>query len=142
MYVKSVTYTDYNGVERTEEFRFNLTEAELMEMNLSEGGGMADRVQRMIDAKDVPELIALFKDLLMKSYGEKSADGRRFVKSKEIADAFSQTPAYSKIYMELVTDDVKAAEFINKVVPASVAAAAKEAAEKNNVIAMPAPSAE
>ena len=63
-------------------------------------------------------LIDLFKDLILRSYGEKSADGRRFIKSKELSTAFSQTEAYSELFMELVTDAEKAAEFVNGITPA------------------------
>lgn len=120
MLTRTITYTDYNGVERKENFLFNLTKAELMEMELSVNGGMAEMLQKVVDAKDGPTIMRLFKDLLLKAYGEKSEDGRRFMKSKEISEAFSQTEAYSIIYMELCTDDKKAAEFIEKIIPADI----------------------
>lgn len=126
MFKKTVTYTDYNGVERTEDFYFNLNQAELTEMELSTTGGLADMIKKIIDAQDTPSIIKTFKELLLKSYGEKSADGRRFVKSKEISDAFSQTEAYSMIFMELATDDEKAADFINGIVPSTNYIAKKE----------------
>lgn len=118
MLKKTITYTDFNGVDRTEDFYFNLTEAELTEMELSINGGLSDYIQKIISAQDAPSIINVFKDLLLKAYGEKSLDGRRFVKNQEIRDAFEQTPAYSQLFMELATDDKKAAEFINGIVPA------------------------
>lgn len=114
----TMTYTDYNGVERTEDFYFNLTEAELMEMEMGTAGGFSDMIQSIVNAKDMPAIIKVFKDLVLKAYGEKSDDGRRFIKSKEISEAFSQTEAYSKIFMMLATDDKKAADFVNGIVPA------------------------
>ena len=117
MLKKDVTYTDYNGVERTESFFFNLSEAELTEMELGTAGGFTDKILAIIKAKDVPSLIILFKDIVLKSYGEKSIDGKRFMKSKEISEAFSQTEAYVQIYMELVQDDQKAADFVNGILP-------------------------
>lgn len=121
MLKKSIKYTDYNGVERTEDFYFNLSKAELMEMEMSTAGGLAETITKIVAAQDQPAIIKLFKELILKAYGEKSADGKRFVKSDEIAAAFSQTEAYSELFMELSTDSDKAAEFVNKVVPAGLA---------------------
>ena len=121
MYKKTITYTDYNGHERTEEFLFNLTEAEIAEMEMSKKGGLTNTLQRLIRTEDAPEIAKIFKDLILKSYGEKSDDGRRFIKTKEKADEFSQTEAYSKLYMELAFDDKAAAEFINNIIPKSMA---------------------
>lgn len=112
MVVENVTYTDYDGVERTETFRFNLTNAEVMELEMSVDGGMSTMLQRIVDAKEGPVVMKVFKDILLKSYGEKSPDGRRFVKSPEISKAFSETEAYNIIFMKLVTDDKYAAKFV------------------------------
>ena len=120
MLKKTITYTDYNGVERTEDFYFNLTKAELMEMEIGTTGGMADMIKRIIDAKDAPAIIKIFKELVLNAYGEKSPDGKRFIKSKELSTAFSQTEAYSILFMELATDADKAAKFVNGIVPDDV----------------------
>lgn len=117
MLKKKITYTDYNDVERTEDFYFNLTQAEIMEMELGTAGGLAEMIQKIVDAQDAPAIIKVFKDLILKAYGEKSADGKRFIKSKEISDAFSQTEAYSQLFMELATNTESAAEFVNGIVP-------------------------
>ena len=117
MLEKTITYTDYNGVERTEDFYFNLTKAELMEMEIGTTGGMADMIKRIIDAKDAPAIIKIFKELVLKAYGEKSADGKRFVKSEEISNGFAQTEAYSQLFMELATDADAAAAFVNGIIP-------------------------
>lgn len=118
MLKKNIKYTDYNGVERDEDFLFNLSKAEIMEMQMTTTGGLAEMIQNIIKAQDTPSIIKIFKDIILKAYGEKSADGKRFIKSQELSDAFSQTEAYSTLFMELATDDVKAAEFINGIVPA------------------------
>lgn len=125
------TYTDYNGVERTEDFFFNLSEAELMEMETGISGGFSEMIQKIYNSKDVPSIMKIFKDLILKSYGEKTLDGRRFVKSKELSEAFSQTEAYSLIYMELSTDSDKAAEFVNGLLPKKLSDRAKELIDKN-----------
>ena len=117
MLKKTVTYTDYNGSERTEDFYFNLTKAEIMEMELTTVGGLSAMIEKIVAAKDGPTIIKTFKDLVLKAYGEKSADGRRFIKSPEIAEAFSQTEAYSQIFMELATDDEAPAKFVNGIIP-------------------------
>ena len=121
MLKKKVTYTDYNGVERTEDFYFNLSKAEIMEMELGTTGGFAEMIQKVVAAQDAPTLIKIFKDLVLKAYGEKSADGKRFIKSDEIATAFSQTEAYSQIFMELATDADAATKFVNGIIPKDMA---------------------
>ena len=125
MIKKEITYTDYNGVERTESFYFNLTKAEIMEMELGTKGGLAEMIDKIVKAQDAPAIIKIFKDLVLKAYGEKSADGRRFMKNDEIRENFEQTEAYSMIFMELATDADAAAKFVNGIVPADMA---KEAA--------------
>lgn len=120
MLKKTITYTDYNGVSRTEDFYFHLSQAELLEMELGTEGTFTATVQAIVNAKDVPALIRIFKRLLLKSYGEKSLDGRQFIKSDEISKAFSETPAYSQFYMELATNDDAAAEFINNILPSGL----------------------
>ena len=136
MLKKKVTYTDYNGVERTEDFYFNLTKAEITEMELSTAGGFAEMLQKVVAAQDAPTIIRVFKDLVLKAYGEKSADGKRFVKSDEISTAFSQTEAYSQIFMELASDSKAAADFVNAIIPADMAKeVAKKAAEQGLTLA-------
>lgn len=117
MLKKTITYTDYNGIERTEDHYFNLTKAEIMELELGTAGGFVEMIEKIVAANDAPSIIKVFKDLILKAYGEKSADGKRFIKSKEISDAFSQTEAYSQLFMELATDADAAAEFVNGIVP-------------------------
>mgnify|MGYP006895486213 FL=1 len=117
MVKKTITYTDYNGTERTEDFYFNLTEAEVTELNLSMEGGMQAYIQKIVDAKSQLELVKLFKKIVLMSYGKKSLDGRLFVKNDDITAEFLAHPAYSQIYMELVTDEQKASEFVNGIVP-------------------------
>lgn len=116
------TYTDYDGVERTEDFYFGLSKAELAEMELSTDGGMQNLIEKIINSKDNKKIIEIFKDILLKSYGEKSADGRRFIKSPELSKAFSETPVYSDMFMELATDDKKASAFIDGILPAEMKA--------------------
>ena len=125
MLKKTITYTDYNGVERKEDFYFNFTKAELTDMNLSVQGGLQAMIQKIIDTQNVPEIAKIFKEMIFKAYGEKSDDGRRFIKSKDISEAFSQTEAYSELYMELATDSKAAAEFVNGVMPQNLVKAAE-----------------
>lgn len=125
MLKKVISYTDYDGNERKETFYFNLSKAEIAEMELSTSGGLAQMIQKIIDEKDHPKIVRIFKDLILKSYGEKSPDGKRFVKSEEISNAFAQTEAYSELFMELASNADAASAFINGIVPADVAEAAK-----------------
>ena len=117
MLKKTITYTDYNGNERTEDFYFNLTEAEAMEREMSISGGLTEAVRRIVAAQDAPAIIKIFKDLILTAYGEKSPDGKRFIKSQELSQAFAQTEAYSQFFMELATDADAAAAFINGITP-------------------------
>lgn len=117
MYKKTITYNDYNGEERKDEYYFNLSKAELFEMEMSVKGGFSSLLDKIIKTQDTPALMANFKTLILKSYGEKSIDGRRFIKSDELSTAFSQTEAYSELLIELVTNDGAAADFVNNVFP-------------------------
>ena len=127
MLKKTITYTDYDGVERTEDHYFNLSKADVMEMEMGTTGGLAEMIKKIVAAKDAPAIIRVFKDLVLKAYGVKSDDGKRFIKSDEISTAFSQTEAYSQLFMELATDAQKGAEFINGVIPSDLS---KDLAEK------------
>lgn len=117
MFKKTITFTDFNGNVRTEDYYFNLTKAELTEMQLSMEGGIANYIQKIVDTNDTAKMIELFKNLILKSYGIKSEDGLRFIKNDKIREEFSQTEAYSELFMSFATDDVAAAEFINNVIP-------------------------
>lgn len=127
MLKKTITYTDYNGTQRTEDHYFNLSKAELAEMEMGTAGGLAEMLTRIVAAQDAPAIMKVFKDLIVKAYGVKSADGKRFIKSEEISTEFLQTEAYSELFMELIQDADAMAAFINGIVPADMAKAAKEA---------------
>lgn len=120
MLKKTITYTDYNNLERTEDFYFNLTEAEIMEMEMSTTGGLAESIQSVVAAQDAKAIIKIFKDLVLKAYGKKSPDGKYFEKDEKIAKEFEHSPAYSIIFMELATDADAAAKFVNGIVPAKM----------------------
>lgn len=120
MLKKTITYTDYNGTERKEDFYFNLTKAEIMQMEMGTTGGLAEKIKRVVDAQDAPAIMDIFKDLILRAYGEKSADGKRFIKTKELRDEFEQTEAYSQLFMELATDADAASKFVNGIVPAGL----------------------
>ena len=125
MIKKTITYTDYDGETRTEDFFFNLSKPELMEMDFSATGGMEKMIKKIVDAQDTAKIIEVFKDIILRSYGEKSEDGKRFIKVRDghkLAEEFAQTEAYSELFMELATDDKAATEFINGVIPQSLAA--------------------
>ena len=120
MLKKTIKYTDFDGNERVEDFYFNLKQAELMEMELSTQGGMEKLIQKIIAEQDSKKIVALFKELILKSYGEKSLDGKRFIKSDELSKEFEQTEAYSELFMELATNAEAAANFVNGIMPDSV----------------------
>lgn len=127
------TYTDYDGVERTEDFYFALSKAELAEMELSTDGGMQSMIERIINSKDNKKIVEIFKEILLKSYGEKSDDGKRFVKSPELSKAFSETPVYSDMFMELATDEAKASAFIDGILPSDMQAQLAEVRKNKEI---------
>lgn len=133
MYKITETFPDFNGDTRTEDFYFNFMESELTHMQFKTKGGLAGTIQKIVATKDTPGLIDIFEELLQKSYGEKTADGRGFKKSKELLEDFMATQAYSQIYMRLATDNKAAQDFINHVVPKSMQDAAK--AQQNAQVA-------
>ena len=120
MLVKTITYTDYNGNERTEDFYFNLTKAELINMEVSVDGGFSELLKKIIREKNAPKLSEYFQKLIKKAYGIKSDDGRRFMKSDEITREFTEKEAYSVLYTELVMDDKAAATFVNGIMPKDI----------------------
>lgn len=117
MLKKIVTYTDYDGNERTEEFFFNLNKAEVTEMELSTEGGMEKMLKKIIESRDGKRIIEVMKDIVLRAYGEKSPDGRRFIKTPEMREAFSQTEAYVNVFMELATDAKAASDFVRGILP-------------------------
>lgn len=120
MLKKTIKYVDYNGVERCEDFYFNLSKAEVTEMQVSEEGGYDQMLQRIVDAKDNKEIFKHFKAIILKAYGEKSQDGRRFIKSEELSEEFAQTEAFVELIMELASSETAAAEFVNGIIPKPV----------------------
>ena len=117
MLKKTITYTDYNDVTHTETYLFNLSKAECMEMEMSTSGVLTEMINKIIETQDVPASIKIFKDLILKAYGVKSPDGKRFIKSEELSTAFAQTEAYSVLFMEWATNAEEAAAFVNGIMP-------------------------
>ena len=122
MLKKTIKYTDYDGNEREEDFYFNLSKAEVTEMELSKEGGMSEYIKKISAAQNAPELIKLFKEIIIKSYGEKSLDGKRFIKNQELTEAFIQTEAYSELFVELASNADEAVKFINGIMPKNMTA--------------------
>lgn len=146
MLKKTIKYEDYNGVERNEDFYFNLNKAELFQMELGTTGGLEEYIMKIIKAQDVKTLIELFKKIILESYGEKSTDGRQFIKVNDegirLANRFEQTEAFSNLYMELATDDKAAAEFIKGIMPKGVDLSDKDVADKAKELGIDVPKSE
>ncbi len=126
MFTKTVIYKDFDGNDRTEVCRFNLSEPEIIEMESSYPGGLEQMLKKIIEEKDQQKILAVFKELMLKSYGEKTPDGKRFIKSKELSEAFSQTGAYEQLYMRILRDTDFAIEFTNGIMPERVRQAASQ----------------
>lgn len=134
MFVKKIKYKDYNGNEREEEFLFNLTEAEVMEMELGVSGGMSEMLKRIVETQNGPEIASIFKRIILASYGEKSLDGKHFRKSAEISEDFRNTDAYNKLFMELLMDEKALEEFMVGVMPVNPKTLQKS--EPDNLVPM------
>lgn len=120
MFIRNATYIDFNGVERKEDFYFNLTEAEILKMEWGEAGGLADQLLRILKKKDAVEIMKTFDKLIDASYGVKSPDGRLFIKNPEVLAEFKATQAYSDLYKEICTDSEKAIKFVMEIIPVAV----------------------
>ena len=131
MLKKKIKYTDYNGEEREENFYFNLSKAELLKMELYKKGGMQNYLRRIINEQDQVKIVEMFTEIIDMSYGKKSDDGKRFIKTPELLDEFKQSEAYSELYVELVSNADAAAAFINGVIPPAIASAAEAEMKKN-----------
>ena len=137
MYAKKITSTNYNtGEQKERTYYFNLTKAELMEMELGKEGGLQEYIKKIVDAEKTPELVKLFKELILMSYGEKSEDGMRFMKKAidghRFSDDFEQTDAYSELFTELATNAESATAFVNGILPAQLQEQVAEAQKNGN----------
>lgn len=122
MYKRTFKYADFDGNDRVEEAFFHLTEAEVMMWITTNKGYTLDKlILELTRSGDVKRIMEIFEDLILRSYGQKSLDGRRFIKSKELSEEFKQTEMYSKLFMELVNDSAKSAEFVNAILPKNLA---------------------
>ena len=130
MLKKTINYTNYNGEQKTKDCYFNLSKAEIAEMELEIPGGMAANLKQITEAKDTPSLVKIFKNLILRSYGVKSSDGERFIKNQQVREEFEQSEAYSELFMELATNANSAAEFVNGIIPADLANKVKELENK------------
>lgn len=141
MLKRTVTYQNYNGDEVTEDLYFNLTKAEIVDMELSTNGGLSTLLNRIVNTKNIPEAVKVIKEILTKSYGKKSDDGNRFIKNQQLIDDFVASPAYTKLYMELVFDAEAGAKFITGIVPPDMVNELQKeigtVAEKNGAIPFP-----
>ena len=135
MYKMTETFEDYEGASRTEDFYFHLTKAEIMEMDFLEDGGLQKTIEKIVATQDRKALIEIFKKLVIGSYGEKSADGRRFMKNDDIRKNFTETEAYSQIFMKLATDDKEATAFINGILPKDLQEEVKKQNMENKIAA-------
>ena len=129
MLAKKITYTNFNDEEVTETFYFNLSKAELIEMQFTTAGGLKERLESIVESKDRKLIMETFKDIIMRSYGEKSPDGKYLDKGENmsLAKRFVNTAAYDVLIMELFSDEKAAAKFFSAIIPKDLAAQAEEA---------------
>ena len=130
MYKKNITYVDFNGNERTDPFYFNLSDAEILELQVEYGGNMSQIMGSMLEKGDAKGLLGIITNLIKSSYGEKSNDGRRFMKNQEIRDSFVTTDAYSKLVLELLNDEKEFEKFMSGIIPSERREALNEVIRK------------
>lgn len=135
MLKRSITYKDFDDREVTEIFYFNLSHSEMIELEAKYRGG--NFLQRIVDSDDREEIIKQFKDIILRSYGEKSEDGKRFVKSDKIREEFSQTAAYDALFLEVATNTDRAAEFMLGVIPKDLAENVKKQSPEDKPFRLP-----
>lgn len=133
MLKKSITYTDFDGNEVTDTFYFNLTKSEVVELEASQQGGIEAFVKRVSAAQDNKTLLAEFKRIVLLAYGEKSPDGKRFIKNDELREEFSQTAAFDELFIDLISVEGSAVNFFKGLLPKDLT----EAAEQNKVLPPP-----
>ena len=121
MLKKTITYDDFNGETVSEDFFFHLSKAELVELELSHQGGLSEALQRIVAAEDGKGIVQEFKNIILSAYGQRSDDGKRFIKNQQLREEFESTEAYSSLFIELVTDADAAVKFINGIIPAGMA---------------------
>lgn len=136
MYKETITYTDFNDNERTEDFFFHLSKRALIELNLSHEGGLEKKIEKIVKENDAYGIMELFKELIIKSYGVKSEDGKKFNQSQEVVDDFVQSPAYDELFMKLTTDENAAQKFFNGIIPKDLAKQLEEA-QANGTVKLP-----
>lgn len=120
MLKRPITYEDFNGETHTEDFYFNLTKTELYEMETEIEGGLVETMNKIIEEKNNHQLIKLFQRIILRAYGQKSEDGKRFIKNEQLAEEFSQTAAYDQLFIELGSNADAGAEFIIGIVPKDI----------------------
>lgn len=125
MLKQTITYTDFNGVERSEDFYFNLTKAELVELEMGHAGGLSESLQKIVAAEDGGAIIREFKTIILKAYGKRSEDGSRFIKNDKLREEFETSEAYSALFIRLVTDADAAAQFVSGIMPQDLMAKAQ-----------------
>lgn len=133
MYKRTIKYTDFNGVERTQDFYFYLSKTNLTKLNSRVEGGIQNKFEKMINKIDVKELVATVEELILSAYGEKSDDGTRFIQNEKLSTEFSQTPAYDDLFMSLINDPDALADFIKKILPQDLQVKIEEEMAKGNV---------
>lgn len=131
MYKMSVSYEDFDGNQRTEDKYFNLTKAEVTELETSMNGGLSNLLEKIVAEQDQQKIIEYFKKMVLMAYGEKSLDGRIFLKNDRIREEFACSAAYSEIFMKLATDADVAAEFVNGIIPKDLKPQDHKKAEAN-----------
>jgi len=137
MYKKTIKYVDYDGNEREEEYYFNLSKVEIMEMNFSKDGNLVEYLEKIKSTVDIPKLAEFFKELIMRSYGEKSLDGKSFRKKVNghlLVEDFMETEAFTELYMELATNADAASAFVNGIIPSDKSAIPSKTSFTNNVV--------
>lgn len=132
MHVITITYTDYDGNKRTEDFYFNLNESEVIKWLTTTGDYTLDKVLlRLSNEHNGQKIIEIFEDFMRRSYGIKSLDGRKFIKNEEVWNDFYQTEAYSKIFSGIIKNAKSAADFINAIIPKDMSDAVAKAIAEN-----------
>ena len=120
MLKKTVTYENFNGEQVTKDLYFNLTKKELIDLQVSKDGGLDAYIKKITEEEDKKAMIQLLDSIILAAYGQKSEDGERFIKNKELIDAFVSSMAYDTLIDELFTVEGASLQFMMGLLPKDI----------------------
>lgn len=111
MFKHSVEYVDFNGSDRKEDLYFHLSLPEVTRLEAEIGMGLEDYIKGLTTNQELNTLLAFLERMLLSSYGQKTSDGKSFIKSQVIREAFEYSQAYAEIFEQVLSNPDLARKF-------------------------------